>query len=355
MRHLDLFSGIGGFALAAQTVWGKEYENIGFCDNNKFCQQVLKKHWPNSPIYDDIQTLTNSRGQRRQQESGSSSSDESPHEGRLKKNYNQPTSYDKSTQFIADAARQRSAEDGRNSGRSAQRSTGGDPSPLLVTGGFPCQPFSAAGRRKGTADDRHLWPEMFRVIREFAPLWIVAENVRGLATWNDGLVLEQVCADLEGEGYEVQPFIIPAVAINAPHRRDRIWFVANRTGDRRSRQVTASSSQEGHATRSEQTRQLARRSQGSYSNAPDAESAERELSRTVQDGTPRGCADQSWERSWIEVATELCGMDDGLPAELDGFKLSKSAHRRERLKSLGNAIVPQVAIEIFKAIKLCNF
>src|SRR4029077_4695613 len=92
--------------------------------------------------------------------------------------------------------------------------------------GFPCQPFSAAGKRRGTEDDRHLWPEMFRIIQTFKPTWIVAENVRGLATWNNGLVLEQVCTDLEGQGYEVQPFIIPAVAVNAPHRRDRIWFVA---------------------------------------------------------------------------------------------------------------------------------
>lgn len=204
MRHLDLFSGIGGFALAAQTVWGEEYENIGFCDNDKFCQQVLKKHWPNSPIYGDIRQLT------------------------------------------ADTACQRSIEDGQNSGRSAQRSARSDLAPLLITGGFPCQPFSQAGRRKGTADDRHLWPEMFRVIREFAPLWVVAENVRGLVTWNDGMVLEQVCTDLESEGYEVQPFIIPAVALGAPHRRDRIWFVAHRSSDRRSRQVTASSPQKGH-------------------------------------------------------------------------------------------------------------
>lgn len=284
MRHLDLFSGIGGFALAAQTVWGEEYENIGFCDNDKFCQQVLKKHWPNSPIYDDIRTLTNASSARRQQESGSSLGDEGSHEGWLKKNNNQSTSYDQSA---------RSAD--------------------LITGGFPCQPFSAAGRRKGTADDRHLWPEMFRVIREFAPLWVVAENVRGLATWNDGMVLEQVCADLESEGYQVQPFIIPAVALNAPHRRDRIWFVAHRTGDRRERK--------------------------------------KKLRTWLQNFIGNNREQKSWSNEWLEVAAELCRVDDGLPAELDGLKLSKSAHRKERLKSLGNAIVPQVAMEIFKTIK----
>lgn len=297
MRHLDLFSGIGGFALAAQTVWGEEYENIGFCDNDKFCQQVLKKHWPNSPIYGDIRQLT------------------------------------------ADATHQRSVEDGRNSGRSAQRSARSDLAPILITGGFPCQPFSQAGRRKGTADDRHLWPEMFRVIREFAPLWVVAENVRGLATWNDGMVLEQVCADLEGEGYEVQPFIIPAVAINAPHRRDRIWFVARHTqydGQHGTKNTKSNSARgDGDTTWKEKICQ------------PKGADC-------LWGGSSTATARYNWDDNWIKVAAELCGVDDGLPAELDRFKLSKSAHRRERLKSLGNAIVPQVAIEIFKAIKLCN-
>lgn len=327
MRHLDLFSGIGGFALAAQTVWGEEYENIGFCDNDKFCQQVLKKHWPNSPIYDDIRTLTNASSARRQQESGSSLGDEGSHEGWLKKNNNQSTSYDQSA---------RSAD--------------------LITGGFPCQPFSAAGRRKGTADDRHLWPEMFRVIREFAPLWVVAENVRGLATWNDGMVLEQVCADLESEGYQVQPFIIPAVALNAPHRRDRIWFVAHRTGDRREGRKTAFPTQKGHATRPKQARQLARRFEGPYSDDTDTqrsglEKRKKKLRTWLQNFIGNNREQKSWSNEWLEVAAELCRVDDGLPAELDGLKLSKSAHRKERLKSLGNAIVPQVAMEIFKTIK----
>jgi hypothetical protein len=84
----------------------------------------------------------------------------------------------------------------------------------LLTAGFPCQPFSVAGRRKGTEDDRYLWPEMFRVIQLYKPTWVIAENVRGLTTWNDGMVLETVCTDLEGEGYEVQPFIIPSASIS---------------------------------------------------------------------------------------------------------------------------------------------
>lgn len=97
----------------------------------------------------------------------------------------------------------------------------------IVVGGFPCQPFSVAGKRKGTRDDRHLWPEMLRVIKASKPRWVIGENVRNLTSIQDGMVFEQVCTDLESEGYEVQPFIIPASAVNAPHQRYRVWIVAN--------------------------------------------------------------------------------------------------------------------------------
>ena len=102
----------------------------------------------------------------------------------------------------------------------------------IISGGFPCQPYSAAGKRLGTADDRHLWPEMLRVISEIQPSWVVGENVRGLTNWNGGLVFDQVQADLEAEGYEVLPFLLPACAVNAPHRRDRIWFIAYSVNNR---------------------------------------------------------------------------------------------------------------------------
>src|SRR5690606_34852326 len=101
----------------------------------------------------------------------------------------------------------------------------------ILTGGFPCQPYSASGKRKGTEDERHLWPEMLRAIREISPRWVVGENVRGLVNWNGGMVFDQVQADLEDAGYEVLPFILPACAVNAPHRRDRIWFVAYSGGN----------------------------------------------------------------------------------------------------------------------------
>ena len=97
----------------------------------------------------------------------------------------------------------------------------------IISGGFPCQPYSAAGKRLGKEDDRHLWPEMLRVIREVKPQWVVGENVRGLLNWNGGMVFHEVCSDLENIGYEVQAFIIPASGVNAPHQRDRLWIVAN--------------------------------------------------------------------------------------------------------------------------------
>ena len=137
-----------------------------FCEIDPFCQTILKKHWPNATIYGDIKKLN-----------------------------------------------------------------GGVLRPIdLLTGGFPCQPFSAAGKRRGTEDDRHLWPEMLRVIRESSPSWVIGENVSGLLTWSGGMVLNEVCADLEAEGYEVWPFLIPSCQhLNAPHKRDRVWIIAHST------------------------------------------------------------------------------------------------------------------------------
>lgn len=281
MLHIDLFSGIGGFALAVDKVFSNT-EHI-FCDIDPFCQRVLKKHWPNSKIYGDIrQLITNSE-----------------REGLERGEY--------------------------KTGQSTRQNT-------LLTGGFPCQPFSQAGQRKGTADDRYLWPQMFRVIQLTKPTWVIAENVSGLVTWNEGMVLEQVCIDLESEGYEVQPFIIPAVAKNAPHRRDRVWIVGhskyNGQYATQNRDITQNPISERSGGRDENTRQVL-----------GSESPEIENERP------------SWEKNWVEVAAELCGVDDGLPVELDGFKLTKAKHRAEQLKAYGNAIVPQVAIEILKAIK----
>ena len=155
MKHLDLFSGIGGFALAAEWVWGMEYENAGFCDIDPYCQQLLKLRFPGTKIYEDIRSIQNIG------------------------------------------------------------------SVDLITGGFPCQPFSVAGKQEGKEDDRYLWPEMLRLIKECRPTWVIGENVAGIVK----MALDDVLASLEAEGYAVRPFIIPACAVNAPHRRDRVWII----------------------------------------------------------------------------------------------------------------------------------
>ena len=160
MRHGSLFSGIGGFDLAAEWMG---WENIFHCEWNPFGQKVLKHHFPNSISYNDI-----------------TKTDFSIHRGDID----------------------------------------------ILTGGFPCQPYSSAGERLGKADERHLFPEMLRAIKEIEPIWVVGENVRGLVSWGGGLVFHEVCTDLEREGYEVQSFLIPAAAKNAPHKRERIWFIA---------------------------------------------------------------------------------------------------------------------------------
>lgn len=161
MTHASLFSGIGGFEVAAD--WAG-FENLFNCEIDPFCRAVLHYHYPNAIQYVDIRNT-----------------DFIPWRGRID----------------------------------------------VLTGGFPCQPFSIAGKRKGTEDNRYLWPQMLRAIHEIRPGWVVGENVLGIVNWSQGLVFEQVCADLEIEGYEVQPYILPACGVGAPHQRYRTWFVAH--------------------------------------------------------------------------------------------------------------------------------
>jgi len=167
LKVLDLFSGLGGFSLGLERTG--HFKTVAFCDNNKYSKLVIDKHWKGIKIYDDIREITKEK-------------------------------------FTTD----------------------GIETPDIITGGFPCQPFSVAGKQKGTSDDRHLWPEMFRIIKAFKPRYVIGENVRGIINIQDGVVFETVCTDLESEGYEVQPFIIPAAGVGAPHRRERVWIIANR-------------------------------------------------------------------------------------------------------------------------------
>jgi DNA (cytosine-5)-methyltransferase 1 len=218
----------------------------------------------------------------------------------------------------------------------------------ILTGGFPCQPFSHAGQRKGTDDERYLWGEMLRAIQEIKPKYVVAENVFGITTLDGGLVFNQVCIDLEGEGYEVQPFIIGAASKNAPHKRERCWFIAHTKfkptrsdrgtndeakGDIRGRNtgdVFGTFCSDGNAT---DTDGIGLRGKGN---------GIRESGFNGQKVAPSG---------WIDFPTQspICGGDDGIPDRLDDITISK--WRKESLKAYGNAIVPQVALEIFKAIE----
>jgi DNA (cytosine-5)-methyltransferase 1 len=323
MTHIDLFSGIGGFAYAARQVW-PDYHNLFFCDNNKFCQAVLRKNFGQDIlIYDDIREVTVERFIADTELRGCSP----------KMQYNEMAregtgAYSASNQFTVD----------------------------LLTGGFPCQPFSVAGKREGRDDDRHLWPEMFRVIKAFVPRWVIAENVRGLINIENGMAFEQVCLDLESIGYTVQAFVIPACAVNAPHRRDRVWIVAN------------ASERQGRARRISgcgENKETSRSRAYGDADQPDRHAADASDQRlqwvppTGNNGSDRtqpydqrfGVGNHSWSEPWLEVATRLCRVDDGLPAGIHGLKLSKSKHREERLKALGNAIVPQLAAEIMRAIR----
>ena len=253
----------------------------------------------------------------------------------------------------------------------------------LICGGFPCQPFSVAGKRKGKADDRYIWPEMLRVITEVKSRWVFAENVPGILH----MELDQVLSDLEGEGYETGTLIIPACALNAPHRRDRIWIIgyaSDNTDRTRRRQIRETKSVQGvdrqtlgsrvsggtnsdvanpanpssfrclRHNESEKRQQHSQRrkalsiSHSSNRHAPDAEGERLQGSRqqsTQQTQSEKFGTQYSggWQENWPEVATRLCRVDDGFPAWVH-------RHRVKRLKALGNAIVPQIAEEIGKMI-----
>jgi DNA (cytosine-5)-methyltransferase 1 len=252
MRHASLFSGIGGFDLAAEWMG---WENVFHCEWNTFGQKVLKYYWPNSECFTDI-----------------TKSDFTKYANQID----------------------------------------------ILTGGFPCQPYSMAGKRLGKEDERHLWPEMLRAIREIKPRIVVGENVFGLLSWNGGMVFDEVHTDLEAEGYQVQAVVIPAAAVNAPHGRNRVWFLASNSN-------------------------CIRLERGLYENG-----RQRKIS-TLNASTLNTLFLRS---TWSNFPTQpaICGGDDGLPSQLDGITFPK--WRSESIKAYGNAIVPQVAFEIFKAIEL---
>jgi DNA (cytosine-5)-methyltransferase 1 len=284
MKHGSLFSGIGGFDLAAEWMG---WENVFHCEWNEFGKKVLNYYWPNAISYHDI-----------------TKTDFTIHRGTID----------------------------------------------VLTGGFPCQPYSTAGKRKGKDDERHLWPEMCRAIREINPRWVIGENVLGLVNWDEGLVFHEVQSDLEAEGYEVFPYVLPAVSVNAPHRRDRIFFVAHSKGKGSREQP---STNEGW-----QDRRFDHN--GQIRNVADANSNRLEggLSTNINRQVP---GEKEFDEKRIPIYRQgiqfqdfptvapVCNGDDGLSSKLDSITFSK--WRNETIKAGGNAIVPQVAFQIFKAIQ----
>jgi DNA (cytosine-5)-methyltransferase 1 len=334
MRHGSLFSGIGGFDLAAQWM---NWTNVFHTEWNEFGQKVLQHHFPNSISYHDI-----------------IKTDYTIHNGDIE----------------------------------------------IITGGFPCQPFSLAGKRKGTDDERYLWHEMLRAIQQIQPTYVVAENVRGLLTIDGGMVFEQVCADLEAEGYEVQPILLPAAGVNAPHRRDRIFIVGyaantkdnragklrNESGKERTRfcnvvsgnpcglsastGTAANADDNGNLSQGqssevkrdrcrnngikEQRQQSTKRTDGLHgfqSDATDTMCSRRQRQGIGQRQRAEICDTNCCSNAWQNFPTEpaICGGNDGLPDRLDNITFPK--WRNESIKAYGNAVVPQLILPIFQTIE----
>ena len=299
--HASLFSGIGGAELAAEWMGWK---NVFHCEINQFGRKVLEYWYPNSISYEDITKTDFTRWL-----------------GRID----------------------------------------------VLTGGFPCQPFSLAGRRKGADDDRYLWPEMLRAIREIRPSWVIGENVAGILT------MVQSGRDIEVEHqYSVQPFVIPACAVGAPHRRDRIWIVARR--------IASDTSCNGDSGGSLSVREKNRRQNDELRPEPFEHGGLQTMAAPDTKGTGikgesdtkgtgikgeckhrqreeksygRNIEDDSYTTAdrWREFPTQspVCGRDDGLSLGLAGISFPR--WRQESVKALGNAWVPQVAYEIFRAIE----
>jgi DNA (cytosine-5)-methyltransferase 1 len=327
LKLLDLFSGIGGFSLGLESTG--YFETIGFVEKDEFCQKVLKKNFNNIPIESEVRNVKGDR-------------------------------------YKAD----------------------------IITGGFPCQPFSVAGKRRGTEDDRYLWDETIRVIRECKPRWFIGENVEGIINISEGKVLQQIQKDLEAEGFEVQCVVIPASGIGAWHQRKRVWIIAHSNSNRDRIKITGSNGEEKEIQREHR----------------EKNSTSWKFIRTNTNDVPNtnsfrhrrwgseGCSDREWsflpreqegremgskaqrcddttsntnskgsqghgvstdmeteqrqvitersikeQQTWWEAQSKLCRTPNGISYELD-------KDRKNRIKSLGNSIVPLIARELGLAI-----
>jgi len=225
----------------------------------------------------------------------------------------------------------------------------------VVTGGFPCQPFSTAGKRKGTDDDRYLWDETIRVIRECKPRWFIGENVEGIINIQDGMVLRQVQNDLEEQGFEVRCLIIPASGIGGWHQRKRVWIIANSNSRLRGRgraveQGRANKVWKFYSKKKEQTRiniwskTIGHNAVLRKEDVPNTEHkrfSQRMQSKTTSNRNRQ--RESEGKETWWQTESRICGVPNGVSYELD-------KNRSKRVKALGNSIVPQIVYEIGKAI-----
>jgi len=317
MKVLDLFSGIGGFSLGLEAAG---FETAAFCEYDQEAQKVLRKNWPDVPIFSDVRTLTKQELQ------------------------------DNGIQNIG-----------------------------LICGGYPCQPFSLAGERRGAEDDRHLWPEMFRLVQELRPTWVIGENVAG----HINMGLDEVLTDLEAAGYTARTFVIPACAVDAHHRRDRVWTVAHSNSDSESdgpkheqRMVENASSgsgrdsesvigrQDNEAERSQDTNTITRSGENvanserwasdSLSNNRSNKKVEGKQRQETRDfdrsSSRQNVADSERQRRQGQGALGDV-IDSEAQAEPNVGRVANGVPRRShRLKQLGNAVVPQVVEQIAKSI-----
>ena len=280
MNHASLFSGIGGFDLAAEAAG---MQNIFSVENDAHCDKVLRKRFPNVRRFYDI------------------------------------------TEF-----------DGREYAGAID----------VLSGGFPCQPFSVAGNRKGSEDDRALWPEMLRVIREIRPTWVLGENVPGIIN----MELDSVLSDLEGEGYEIQAFVIPALSQDARHRRDRVWIVAHSADARveslRKRKKCPDAVSNADGNRS------CKSGEGIKTEFPNADGETGTIVPNADGNRLQG----KWHKSNNARQAGLYNREAGRKAyqwptePCVGRVAHRVPNRVDRLKSLGNAIVPQIAFQLFRMI-----
>jgi len=309
VTHLDLFSGIGGFAIAAQNCG---YTTIGFCEKEPYAQQILKERFG--------AVLADAASEQDNGERGDCKC------GRDAVGRNQQAAWCRNGQADNNCAGRRNPILHDN----IFTLDGSDYAGVdLLTGGFPCQPFSVAGKRKGAADDRALWPEMLRVIQEARPAWIIGENVSGLIT----MELDSVLSDLEASGYEVECFHLGACSVDARHRRMRVWIVAHAISLLES-QSSGSIADERRRI-SHESEAVAHADEPGSQGRHGAELRERGGERIAGQGGSF-CA---WpaESDWFPQSP-ICRVAHGIP------------NRAHRLRGLGNAICPQVCEEILRAI-----